>query len=463
MKKKLLILLIAALALIAIATIFFKANPKQQIAREAYTYGYPLVTMDLTRRQQTNVREPDDAHAPMGQLIKMRAYPAVDNKGAAAPNADTMYTMVWYDLSTEPWVFSIPDMGDRFYIMPVLSSYNEVFHVAGSRATGGKPQKFVITGPGWSGPLPEGLTQVKSPTALVWICGRIYCTGTPEDYKAVHEVQDQYSSVPLSAYGKAYSPPPAVVDEKFDMKTAVRKQVNALSLEEFFDYFARLLKNNPPKPEDAAIVARMARIGIVPGQDLDRSKLPVLGGKLDPKIALLEMVEILKTTKAVNGWLYWTSDAGTYGTDYAQRAMVTLIGPGLNFPQDAVYPFSEKDEHGEKYDGAAHNYVIHFEKGQMPPVKGFWSLTMYDPEFFFVPNPINRYNLSQRNTFVTNPDGSVDLYLQAESPGPDKEANWLPAPKGKFIPMLRLYWPQDTPPSILGGSWKPPALKIAQP
>ena len=205
----------------------------------------------------------------------------------------------------------------------------------------------------------------------------------------------------------------------------------------------------------------MAKIGIVPGQDLDRSKLPVLGEKLDPKLALLEMVEDMKAKKPVNGWLYWTSDAGTYGTDYVQRAMVTLIGPGLNFPQDAVYPFSEKDEHGEKYDGASHKYVMRFEKGQMPPVKGFWSLTMYDPEFFFVPNPINRYNLSQRNTFVTNPDGSVDLYLQAESPGPDKEANWLPAPKGKFVPMLRLYWPQDTPPSILDGSWKPPAIKVA--
>jgi len=130
-----------------------------------------------------------------------------------------------------------------------------------------------------------------------------------------------------------------------------------------------------------------------------------------------------------------------------------------NVDERAELVLSEKDERGEKYDGAAHKYVIHFDKGGLPPVKGFWSLTMYDPEFFFVPNPINRYNLSQRNTFVTNPDGSVDLYLQAESPGPDKEANWLPAPKGKFIPMLRLYWPTDTPPSILDGSWKPPALK----
>ena len=142
--------------------------------------------------------------------------------------------------------------------------------------------------------------------------------------------------------------------------------------------------------------------------------------------------------------------------------MVTLIGPGLNYPQDAVYPFSEKDEHGEKYGGSSHRYVMHFDKGQLPPVKGFWSLTMYDPEFFFVPNPINRYNLSQRNTFVTNADGSVDLYLQADSPGPDKDANWLPAPKGKFVPMLRLYWPTKTPPSILDGTWKPPAIKISK-
>ena len=459
MKKKLLKILVAALAIIACLILLLTGNPKHKIVREAYTYAYPLVTMDMTRRQQTNVREPDDAHAPMGQLIKMRAYPAVDNKGAAAPNADTMYTMVWYDVSTEPWVFSIPDMGDRFYIMPMLSGNNEVFHVAGTRTTANKPQQFLITGPGWSGAVPEGMTQVKAPGALVWICGRIYCTGTPEDYQAVHAQQDQYASVPLSAYGKPYTPPPGVVDEKFDMKKAVRKQVNDLPLDEFFSYCARLLKSNPPKPEDAPIVARLARIGIVPGQEFDRSKLPVLGQKLDPKLALLEMVETMKAKQTVNGWLYWNTNAGSYGTDYEQRAMVTLIGPGLNFPQDAMYPFSQKDADGKTYDGAAHKYVMRFEKGQMPPVKGFWSLTMYDPEFFFVPNPINRYNLSQRDKLVTNPDGSVDLYLQAESPGPDKEANWLPTPKGKFIPMLRLYWPNDTPPSILDGSWKPPALK----
>ena len=434
---------------------------KHKIVREAYLFGYPLVTMDMTRRHETNVRVPDDAHAPMGQLVKLRAYPAVDDHGAAAPNADTLYTMAWLDVSAGPWVFSIPDMGDRFYIMPMLSGFNEVFHVAGSRATGGKAQEYVITGPGWSGTLPEGVTHVESPTALVWILGRVYCEGTPEDYAAVHELQDRFSSVPLSAYGTPYTPPPGIVDETFDMEKEIRKQVNDLPLADYFTYLAELLKANPPKPEDAPIVELMAEIGIVPGQEFDHGKLPLLGHRLDPKLALLELVRAMKDKKPVNGWLYWTSDAGQYGTDYEQRAMVTMIGPGLNFPQDALYPFSEKDADGKDYDGSKHRYVMRFEKGQMPPVKGFWSLTMYDPDFFFVPNPIDRYSLSQRDTFAANADGSVDLYLQAESPGPDKEANWLPAPKGKFVPMLRLYWPQDTPPSILDGSWTPPPLRRA--
>ena len=244
----------AAVTLMVGAVALAGCGAKHEIVKDAYTYGYPLVTMDMTRIQQTNVAAPDDAHAPMGQLIKMRAYPAVDNKGAAAPNADTMYTMVWYDVSTEPWIFSIPDMGDRFYIMPMLSSFNEVFHVAGSRTTGGKPQTFAITGPGWSGTLPAGVTQVKSPTALVWICGRIYCTGTPEDYKAVHELQDKYSSVPLSSYGKPYTPPAGMVDVKFDMKKAVRKQVNDLPLEEYLQ-----LPHQAPEGEPAETGGRADR------------------------------------------------------------------------------------------------------------------------------------------------------------------------------------------------------------
>jgi hypothetical protein len=151
---------------------------------------------------------------------------------------------------------------------------------------------------------------------------------------------------------------------------------------------------------------------------------------------------------------------GVYGSDYLQRALITAIGLGANRPQDAVYPTSQVDEEGKPYDGA-NKYVMHFNKGELPPVNGFWSLTMYNGEYFFVANSLNRYTLSERNKLKANADGSVDLYLQADNPGPGKESNWLPAPKGKFILMLRLYWPKQNPPSILDGTWKPPAVKKA--
>ncbi len=432
------------------------------IAVDAYVYGYPLVTFDTVRRQQTNVAKPDAEHAPMGQMIKMRSYPAVDNRCCAAPNADTLYTEVWLDVSSEAWIFGIPDMGERYYIMPMLDGWSEVFEVAGSRTTGGKAQTYAITGPGWSGTLPEGVKEVKSPTGMVWILGRIYSNGTPEDYKAVHALQDKFTVVPLSAYGKPYTPPLGVIDPKFDMKTAVRKQVNAMDVVTYFKRLAELMKANPPTAQDAPMVARMARIGLVPGQDIDPSKLDFLDReviKTVPKLALVDMGVLLKEEKTTNGWLFFTKGVGNFGTDYRLRGMANLLGPGWNRPQDAVYPLSQKDAKGDAYDGAKYGYVVRFEKGQLPPAEAFWSLTMYDADFFFVPNPIHRYDLAQRNKLVTNPDGSVELYLQAASPGKDKEVNWLPAPKGKFMLVMRIYSPTGTPPSILDGSWTPPPVK----
>lgn len=434
-------------------------------AVDAYIYGYPLVTMDMTRKVLTNVATPGASRGPMGQLIKLREYPAVDDHAVTAPNADTLYTMAWLDVSKEPWVFSIPDMGDRYYLMPMLDGWTDVFQVPGKRTTGGKAQKYLISGPGWSGAVPDGVTEYKSPTGLVWILGRIYCTGTPNDYAKVHALQDKFSVVPLSYYGKAYTPVPGEVDNALDMKTAVRDQVDALGVDEYFTYLARLMKTNPPTAADAPTVAKMAKIGLVPGQDYDASKLGVFDKeaiKAVPKLAQVKILEYFKNgVKPVNGWMYITQNIGEYGTDYLQRAMVTAIGLGANRPKDAIYPTSEKDVDGKEYDGTKH-YVMHFDKGQVPPVNGFWSLTMYDKDMFFVPNTLKRQTLSSRNKFATNADGSVDLYLQADSPGKAKEANWLPAPSARFIPMLRLYWPKDTPPSILDGTWNPPAIKLVQ-
>jgi hypothetical protein len=167
--------------------------------------------------------------------------------------------------------------------------------------------------------------------------------------------------------------------------------------------------------------------------------------------------KINKDVKDVNGWGY-TTKTGLYGTDYLMRALVTAIGLGANRPQDAVYPTSQKDAEDRAYDGAD-KYVMHFAKGELPPVEGFWSLTMYNAEYFFVANPINRYSVSPRQNLKSNPDGSVDLYIQKDSPGADKEANWLPAPAGKFVLMLRMYWPDENAPSILDGTWTIPAVR----
>jgi hypothetical protein len=436
-----------------------------KIATEAYIYGYPLVTFDMARRQQTNVAVPDAEHAPMGQMIRMRTYPAVDNHCCAAPNADTLYTEAWLDVSVEPAVLSIPDMGDRYYIAPMLDGWSEVIEAASTYTTGPKAQTYAITGPGWSGTLPDGVTQVKSPTGMVWVLARIYSTGTPEDYKAVHALQDRFSVVPLSAYGKPYTPPPGAVDPDFDMKTGVRQQVNTLDIDDYFKRLAELMKTNPPTAMDEPMVERMARIGLVPGQDFDPGKLGFLDReaiRMVPKLAILEMGLHLKEQKITNGWLYFTQGVGNFGSDYLVRGMANLLGPGWNRPQDAVYPLSQKDAQGDDYDGAKHKYVMHFEKGQMPPAEAFWSLTLYDENFFFVPNPVNRYDLAQRDKLITNPDGSVDLYIQAAPPDRDKAANWLPAPQGKFVLVMRIYQPRKAPPSILDGSWTPPPVQKVQ-
>lgn len=434
------------------------------IATEAYIYGYPLVTMEITRRVSTNVAKPEGTKAPMGQFARLRNYPPADDHTVTAPNADTLYTITWLDVSKEPWILSIPDMKDRYYLMPMLSGWTDVFQAPGKRTTGTKAQKYAITGPGWTGKLPEGITEYKSPTGMVWILGRIYCTGTPEDYRAVHALQDKFSVTPLSAYGKSYAPQEGKVDPNIDMKSAVRDQVDAMDAASYFKLLAELLKTNPPSSADAPMVKKLAAIGIVPGQDFDINKVDTSVAnalRTVPKTAQKRIMADLKYLGApVNGWTYSTK-IGVYGTDYLLRALVTAIGLGANRPQDAIYPTSVADADGKPYDGA-NKYVMHFEKGQMPPVRAFWSLTMYDTNFFFVPNKLNRYTLSQRNKFKLNKDGSMDFYIQNASPGKDNEANWLPAPAGKFKLMLRLYWPKKTPPSIIDGSWKPPAVKRVQ-
>jgi hypothetical protein len=392
------------------------------LATDAYIYGYPLVTMEMTRRVLTNAAEATERKAPMGQFIKMRHYPDASFKDVTAPNADTLYTTSFFEVDKEPWVLSVPDMKGRYFLLPMLDGWTNVFQVPGTRTTGTDAQTYAITGPNWKGPLPAGVKEYKSPTNIVWLLGRIYCNGTPEDYAAVHKLQDEFKLVPLSAYGKAYTPPAGKVDPSVDLKTAVRDQVNRMDAVAYFTLLCEMMKTNPPSGADAPQLARFAPLGIVPGQSFDASKLKADFVKRVPVVGydrIMLQFKINKAVKKENGWAF-TTKTGIYGTDYLMRGLVTAIGLGANRPQDALYPVSKTDTDDRKYSGA-NKYVMHFPKGQLPPVGAFWSVTMYDPAMFFVNNPLDRYSISPRQNLKTNSDGSTDLYIQHESPGKDKE------------------------------------------
>ena len=433
----------------------------ETIGIESYIFGYPLVTMDMTKRVMTNAVAPGNDKAPMGQFFNARIYPNASFNAVTAPNVDTLYSFAWLDLSKEPYVLHLPDEKARYYLMPLISAWTNVFQDPGTRTTGTAAADYAITGPAWKGTLPSGLKEFKSPTNLIWILGRTYSTGTPEDYTAVHKLQEQYSLKPLSFFGKTYSPPRGIVDANIDMHTSVRDQVNKLSAQEFFNKLSLLMAENPPAAEDAPIVARMAKIGIVAGKKFDlyaqESKIARALTRV-PKLAIEQIMNReSQTDQNVNGWIF-SLDTGVYGTNYMQRAYVAAIGLGANLPQDAVYPYTDQDSDSKPLNGR-HKYVIHFDKGETPPGNGFWSLTMYNAKFFLVSNSLNRYSLSPRNPLVYNTDGSLDLYIQNESPGKDKEANWLPSPRDVFVLMLRIYWPKE---SLLNGSWKPPSVQIAK-
>jgi hypothetical protein len=440
------------------------ADPAQ-IAMDAYIYGYSLITTEVTRVQMTNVPEMRGMTAPMGQFINVRRYPPADYRGVSAPNADTLYSLAWLDLA-EPMVFSHPDMGNRYFLFPMYDLWMPVVESPGTRTTGGGAATYLVTGPGWSGQVPAGMTQIKSPTRYMVILGRTYADGTDADYAAVNALQDQYRLVPLSAHGKpfTYRAPPVDPNPGFSMTDKPQTVILGMSAEEYFTRMARLMGGAaPPAAADAPILARMARIGIVPGQAFDASKLPAAARETLrdlPQRALAAIVASRPSLgREANGWII-SQGLGRYGTDYMKRAVVAAFGWPANLEQDAVYPYTEVDADGRTLNGA-NRYTLTFPAGQTPPVNGFWSITMYeiDQGWWFVPNALNKFTVSPRNNLKANADGSTTLYFQRESPGADKESNWLPAPAGDFIPMLRMYWPKTETPSIINGSWAPPRVQ----
>lgn len=439
------------------------AAPTTAVATDAFVFGYPLVLMGVTRDVMTNVLKPVHTAAPANQFGNMREFPDPSMTVVVSPNADTLYTFAYLDLSREPVVLSVPDTGSRYYLMQMLDAWTNVFASPGTRTTGNSKCDFAIVGPSSRGTLPESVDVIKSPTSMVWIIGRTQ-TNSKEDYAAVNAIQDQYKLTPLSAWGKSYTPASGSVDARVDMKTPPVEQVARMDANAFFSQLNALMKENPPFPGDAAALQRFAALGIAPGKPFDvKSLAPDVAKAVEEGVrdGLGTIVSEARKPhgKVVNGWEFMT-DVGRYGTDYLWRAIVALIGLGANLPEDAVYPRATKDADGQPLTGA-NNYEIRFAKGQLPPVGAFWSITLYNSKQFFVPNPINRYAIGDRDKLKFADDGSLAIYIQNESPGKDKESNWLPAPKDTFSLFMRLYWPKK---EILEGKWKPPEIKrIAAP
>jgi hypothetical protein len=436
------------------------------IAVDAYVYFYSLMSMDITRKQFTNVEAgKENFKGPMNTFVNVPEYPPANFKGVVRPNFDTLYSAAWLDMTKEPVVVSVPDTDGRFYLLPMLDMWTDVFASPGWRTTGTRAGTFLVAPTGWRPDLrdrfadefklPKDTQRIEAPTPYVWIIGRTKTDG-PADYDAVHKIQAGYKVALLSEYGRAAKPVDVKIDPGVDMKTPPKVQVDTMSAGVYFAYAAELLKLHPPHVTDEPIIAQMKKIGIEPGKSFDI-------GKLDPAVQrALETApqdgqklmawKVPTLARVVNGWSMNTDTMGVYGNYYLKRAIVAQVGLGANLVEDAIYPLNLGDESGKPLDGA-NKYTITFEKGLAPPVNAFWSITLYDPEGFQVGNALNRFAISSWMPFKTNADGSLELYFQNESPGKDKEANWLPAPKGAFNLTMRLYSPKS---EALTGKWNPP-------
>ncbi len=311
------------------------ASAARTASRDAYVFGFPLVLMDVSRAKMTNVPKPSNGmSAPINQLSSARTFPDATFVDVVSPNADTLYSSGWLDLSKGPIVLSVPDTHDRYYLMPMLDAWTNVFASPGKRTTGTGKGDFAIAGPGWEGTLPAGVTQIKAPTDMVWIIGRTQTNGKA-DFAAVHAIEDQYKLTPLSAWGKPYTPPAKVpTDPSVDMKAAPVEAVEAMDASTFFGRLAALMKGNPPSPEDAPMVAKLATIGVVAGQPFEINKngaemaKAITDGVEDGKQRVKELGQDPGNMKVANGWFVAERDMGSYGTNYGTRAGVALLGAG---------------------------------------------------------------------------------------------------------------------------------------
>jgi hypothetical protein len=435
----------------------------KDLAVDVYTYAYPLILMDTTRRVATSVAEADCEYgtgAPTNQFSHLRRYcPSVASNDIVRPTLDTLYSTLWFDVTDDPLIVSVPDAGARFYSLMLADYWTDVFASIGSRTTGTGAQRFAIARSDWQGELPGDIRVYRSPTALGSLIGLTQVLGA-DDVAAVSSFQAGLSATPWSARGAVHRLPPATNTVGYFPSCSPAEIVSAMGALEYLSRFCDLTRSNPPHAHDCSIVDRMRRVGLIPGSPLDPAALsPEVMAAMEcaRDVALLGFNTAYgRSFTVTNGWRYPGRPRGAFGTDYATRAAAAYAGLGVNASEDAISYVAAKDANGAVLD-SSHCYALTFPRNKQPPAHGFWTLTLYDDRQRFASNPIERFALGALNDLVHGRDGSITVYVQRESPGPQLERNWLPCPRtGAFSLVLRLYWPAA---AAVNATWAPPGLR----
>jgi hypothetical protein len=435
------------------------------IAASAYTFAYPLVLMDATRCTDLE-RRAQNGLPGANHFVHARTFPDDHSRIVIRPNADTLYSTAWLDLSHEPILLHVPDTHERYYVMQLLDAWTETFDLPGKRTRGTGERWFGIVGPAWKGTLPPHVEKINAPTNTVWLLGRTQVNSVA-DYSAVHAVQDGYALMPLSQYpnGSSVSPTPAPPapgsPPGINRNEPPPMQVQRMTARDFFQTVATLLEANPPHAQDAPLIKQLASVGIVAGKVFNPESLGVEGQKAFEQGAktaadtLATLGSRAGAAESLNGWSSGFGAAtGRYGIHYDARAAVARLGLGALPPEEATYFSCCQSDAAHSLSGE-HAYVLHFSAAALPPVSAFWSLTLYGEDGYFVANANHRFAIGDRDALKFNSDGSLDLFVQHDAPGTGRDSNWLPAPDGKFNLSLRLYWPSE---DVVRGRWKPPPV-----
>jgi len=431
----------------------------QTVGRMAYIWGWPLVNMANRVASFSKLTEPcvlGGLPAGFGGIAMLTDYISPEQKSVACPNQDVVYGTGFFALDQGPIVFQVPDFGDRFWVYALYDGRTSEFAEIG-KPYGTKPGFYLIVGPDWKGETPAGITAVvRSSTAAMFAVPRIFLDATAEDKAAIQPVLSQVNFYPLSQFDGKMKIKDWTKIPQIPAKSGGKGETQWVFPETFFDQLPNVMKQVPPLPGEEALYNWIGSVLEAAAKDpeimktLKETAIAAETGMITPFHQWR-----YNGASAGNGWNSPKNNAA-WGTDYLNRAGTAKSNMWDNKPDETKYIYRDFDSEGQQLHGRT-SYAITFPKGQTPPVRGFWSLTLYNEAHFFNPNALNRYSLGTKNkTLQYNADGSLTLYAGAKSPGKDKESNWLPAPDGTFSLYIRCYWSDQ---AILDGSWMPPQVE----